>query len=142
MFPGMGHLLPQWVFQQPDCRNFFLTSSLNLHSVSLKPLPFVLLQQPLLKNFSPSFLKAPFKYCKAAMRHPCSLLFSRLNNPSSQPFLIAEVFQPSDPFCGPSLDLLAMLLLVQPRIQLTFWAPAYIGGSCPAFHSPVPASPS
>ncbi|KAK4816463.1 hypothetical protein QYF61_017191 [Mycteria americana] len=32
------------------------------------------------------------------------LLFSRLNNPNSQPFLIGEVFHPPDHFRGPPLD--------------------------------------
>jgi len=37
-------------------KNFFLISSLNLPSLSLKPLLLVLSQQALLKRFSPSFL--------------------------------------------------------------------------------------
>jgi len=37
-------------------KNVFLLSSLNLPSLSLKPLFLVLLQQDLLKRFSPSFL--------------------------------------------------------------------------------------
>jgi len=40
-----------------------------------------------------------------AIRSPCSLL--RAEQPQlSQPFLIGEVLQPSDHFCGPLLDLL------------------------------------
>jgi len=38
----------------PQCKNFFLTSSLNHLSSSLKPSPLVLLQQTLLKSLSPS----------------------------------------------------------------------------------------
>jgi len=37
-------------------KNFFLISSLNLASLSLKPLLLILSQQALLKRFSPSFL--------------------------------------------------------------------------------------
>ena len=40
------------------------------------------------------------------MRSPWSLLFSKPNNPNSQPFFTGEVFQPSDHFRGPPLDLL------------------------------------
>jgi len=40
-------------------KNFFLLSSLNVPSLSLKPLLLVLSQQTLLKRFSPSFLQAP-----------------------------------------------------------------------------------
>ncbi|KAK4824458.1 LOW QUALITY PROTEIN: hypothetical protein QYF61_015836 [Mycteria americana] len=64
-------------------KNFFLKSSLNLPSLSLKPLLLVLSQQALLKSLSLSFLQAPFKYWKAAIRSPHSLLFSRLNKPNS-----------------------------------------------------------
>jgi len=45
---------------------------------------------------------APFKYWKAAIRSPCSLLFS-------QPVIIGEVLQPSDCLCGPPLNLLQQL---------------------------------
>ncbi|KAK4829842.1 hypothetical protein QYF61_006852 [Mycteria americana] len=66
---------------------------------------------------------------------------------SQQALLKREVFQPSDHFCGPPLDLLQQVhvLLVlrtpelstvlQPRIGLAFWHRA---GSCPAFHPPAP----
>jgi len=43
-------------------KNFFLMSSLNLPSLSLKPLPLVLLLQALLKSLSSSFLQVPLKY--------------------------------------------------------------------------------
>ncbi|KAK4816953.1 hypothetical protein QYF61_025776, partial [Mycteria americana] len=42
----------------------------------------------------------------AATWYPQRLLFSRLNNPNSQLFLIGEVLHPPDHFCGPPLDLL------------------------------------
>jgi len=36
----------------------------------------------------------------------------------------------------PSLDLLATLLLMQPRMRLAFWAASALGGSCPVFYLP------
>ncbi|KAK4816937.1 hypothetical protein QYF61_025433 [Mycteria americana] len=53
--------------------------------------------------------QVPFKYWKAAIRSPQSVLFSRLNNPNSQPVLVGEVLQPSDHFRGPPLDPLQQL---------------------------------
>jgi len=44
------------LFQCFTVKNFFIISSLNLPSISLKPLPLVLLQQALLKRFSQKFL--------------------------------------------------------------------------------------
>jgi len=80
-FQGWGlHYLsgqPVPVFHYPYGRIGFLTSCLNLPSLSLKPLLLLLLQRALLKIFSPSFLQAPFRYCKAAITSPRSLLFSR-----------------------------------------------------------------
>ena len=65
-FQGWGlHYLsgqPVTVFHHPYRKHFFLISSLNVPSLSLKPLFLVLLQQTLLKIFSPSFLEAPFRY--------------------------------------------------------------------------------
>jgi len=55
---------PLHCFTTPTVQNFFLLSSLNLPSLSLKPLLLVLSQQAVLKRFSPSFLQAPFKYRK------------------------------------------------------------------------------
>ena len=74
---------PVPVFHHPYHINFFLISSLNLPSLSLNTLLLVLSQQSLLKIFSPSFLQVPFRYWMTAKRSPCSLLFSRLNNPKS-----------------------------------------------------------
>ncbi|KAK4819472.1 LOW QUALITY PROTEIN: hypothetical protein QYF61_004698 [Mycteria americana] len=71
-------------------KNFFLQSSLNLPSLSLKLLLLVLSQQALLKSLSPSLLEAPFKDWKAVIRSPRSLLFSRLNNPSSLSLSLEE----------------------------------------------------
>ena len=70
-------------FTTLSVKNAFLISSLNLPSFSLKPSPLVLSQQPLLKSLTSSFLPAPFKHWKAAIRSPWSLLFPRLNHPNS-----------------------------------------------------------
>ena len=43
-------------------RNFFLISSLDFPSLSLKPFPLVLSQQTLPKSLSPSFVYPPFRY--------------------------------------------------------------------------------
>jgi len=141
--------------------NFFLVSNLNLPSFSLKPLSFVLLQEALLKSLSHPFLQAYFTYWKAAVRSPCSLLFSRLNSPNSlslssqercsSPHIIfvallctrsnrsmsflCRRLQSWMQDCRwgltraeqrgrtPSLDLLAMLLLMRPKVQLAFLGP-------------------
>jgi len=50
--------------------------------LNLKPFPLVLSLSTLANSYSPSCLYAPFKYRKAAMRSPWSLLFSKLNKPS------------------------------------------------------------
>ena len=63
-------------------KNIFLVPSLKLPSFSLEPLPLVLSQQALLKNLSPPFLWALFKYWKATIMSPHRLLFSRLNSPN------------------------------------------------------------
>ena len=63
--------------------NFPLTSNLNLSSFSFKPFSLVLLLFTLVKSCLPSCSEAPFRSWKAALRSPCSLLFSRLNKPSS-----------------------------------------------------------
>ena len=44
------------------------------------------------------------------MRSSCSLLFSRLNKPRSQPVFVGEVLQPPDHH-GPPLDLLQNLFI-------------------------------
>ena len=59
---------------------FFLISSLNLTTFSLKPLPCVLSLQVLLKSLASCSLYAPFKYQKGAIRCLRSLLFSSLND--------------------------------------------------------------
>ena len=60
-------------------KNFLLISNLNLPPLSLKPLPLVLSLSILVNSCSPSYLYTPFKYWKATMRSPQSLLFSKLN---------------------------------------------------------------
>ena len=64
-------------------KNFFLISSLNWPSSSLKPFPLILFLCVLLKSPSPGFLWAHFRYWKAAIRSPRSLHFSMLKTPRS-----------------------------------------------------------
>ncbi|KAK4815356.1 hypothetical protein QYF61_001344 [Mycteria americana] len=79
-------------------KKFFLISSLNLPSLSLKPLPLVLSQQALLK-----ILKGHNKVS------PKPSLLQAKPPQLSQPFLTGEVFQPLDHFRGPPLDPLQQL---------------------------------
>ena len=64
-------------------KNFLLISNLNLPCLSLKSFPFVLSLSTLVNSHCPSCFYAPFKYWKATMRSSQSLLFSKLNKPSS-----------------------------------------------------------
>ena len=64
-------------------KNFLLISNLNLPCLILQPFPLVLSLPTLINSRSPSCLYAPFKHWKATMRSPRSLLFSKLNKPSS-----------------------------------------------------------
>ena len=64
-------------------KNFFPTSSLILHSFSLKPLLLILSLHALEESASPAVLWVPFRYWKTVRRCPQSLLFSRLNNSNS-----------------------------------------------------------
>ena len=82
---GVHNLLGQPV---PVChhlceKNFLLISDLNLPYLSLRPFPLVLSLSTLVNGHSPSCLYASFKHWEAAMRSPQSLLFSKLNKPSS-----------------------------------------------------------
>jgi len=79
----------------------FLTPNLNLPSFSLKPFPLAISQEILLSYLLPFFLQTSIRYRKAALWSPQSLLFFRLNSPSS---LLGEVFHALDHFRGPSLD--------------------------------------
>ncbi|KAK4825361.1 hypothetical protein QYF61_026880 [Mycteria americana] len=79
-------------------RNFFLTSSLNLPSFSLKPLPLVLSEWVLLKILE-GFNKVS----------PQPSLLQAEQPQLSQPVLVGEVLQPSDHFHGPPLDPLQQL---------------------------------
>jgi len=93
---------------RPYCKIFLLTRNLNLPSFNLKPFLLVLSEKTLLKSLSPSFLQPPFRYWKAALRSPQSLLFSMLHSPRSQPVLVGE-FHPWDHFCGHPLYALQQL---------------------------------
>jgi len=84
---------------------FVLLSNINLSSFSLKPLPLILLLHTHVKSPSPAFLQASFRYWKATITSPCTLLQAEQHQ-LFQPELTAEVLQPSDHFCGLPLDLL------------------------------------
>ena len=91
-------------------KDFFLISSLNLPSFSLKPLLLVLSQKALLKKPLPVFLTSPLqvlKGCNKVSLEPSVLQAEQPQIP--QPVLIGKVFQPSDFFCGPPLDPLQQL---------------------------------
>ena len=104
-------------------KNFFLISSLNLPSFSLKPLPLVL-SETLLRSLYSSFLQTPFRYWKAALRCPWNFLFSKLNSPSSQSVLVGTMFYPLEHFCGPSLDMFQKVhlssVLRTPQLDIVF----------------------
>ena len=70
--------------------DFFVISNLNLPSLSLKPFPLFLSTQTLLKSLSSSFLYLPFNMYLPFIRSPQSLLFSRLNSPSSLSLSLKE----------------------------------------------------
>ena len=76
--------------------NFFWICTLSLHTFRLKLLSLVLSLYSLIKSPSPPLILVPFRYWEAAMKSPQSLLFTRLNNPNSQPFSIGEVLYPSE----------------------------------------------
>jgi len=61
---------------------YFFMSSLNLHCFCLKSFPLVLSQQTLLKSALYLVAPSPFRYWKAAIRYPQSLLYSGLSIPS------------------------------------------------------------
>jgi len=84
-------------------KKFLLISNLNLPCLCLKPFPLVLSLSTDINSHFPSSLYAPFKYWKATVRSPQSLLQAKQSQ-FPQPFLIEEVLQPSDHLSGPLLD--------------------------------------
>jgi len=82
---GIHHLAGQPVPgpHHPQCKTLLPSIQSESSLFQFKAITLVLLLQALLKSLSPSFLQAPFKYWKAAVRCPQSLLFSRLSSPSS-----------------------------------------------------------
>ncbi|KAK4824907.1 LOW QUALITY PROTEIN: hypothetical protein QYF61_021422 [Mycteria americana] len=94
-------------------KHFFLKSSLNLPSLSLKPLLLVLSQQALLK------VCPLLESCYKVSPEPCLL---QAEQPQlSQPVLVGEVLQPSDHFRRPPLDPLqqlhVLLVLRAPELE-------------------------
>ena len=82
---GIHSLLGQPVqcVTTPSVKNLLLISKLKLPCLSLRPFPLVLSLPTLVNSHSSFCLYTPFKYGKATMRSPWSLLFSKLNKPSS-----------------------------------------------------------
>ena len=64
-------------------KKFLLIFNLNLPCLSLKQFPLVLSLSTLVNSHISSSLYTPFKYWKATVRFSQSLLFSKLNKPSS-----------------------------------------------------------
>jgi len=82
-------------------KNFFFISHLNLPFFSLKPLPLVLSLHALVKKSLSSFPVGPLRVlegCYKICQQPSLLLAEQPQ--LSQSFLTAEVFHPSDHFCG------------------------------------------
>ena len=102
-------------------KNFFLISSLNLPSSSLKPFPLVLLLDALCIKSLPSFSVGPLQVLEGLymVSSEPSLLQAEESH-LSQPVLIGKVLQLSDHLCGPPLDLLQQLnvLLVLGALEL------------------------
>ena len=95
------HSVP--VFHHSIAKKYFLTSSLNLPSFSLKPLPLVKSLQALLKSLSPSFLYPLSGTGRLLEGLPWAFSSPGWTAPT-QPFLKGELFHPSEHFCGPPLD--------------------------------------
>jgi len=112
---------PVPVFHHPHRKNFLPISSLNLPSLSLKPLLRVLLLHALVKSPSPTFLYAlqVLEGCYKVSLQPSLLQAGQCQ--LSQPFLLEEVLHPSDHFCGPPVDLLqqvhVLLMLGAPELN-------------------------
>ncbi|KAK4829425.1 hypothetical protein QYF61_004300 [Mycteria americana] len=109
--------------------NVFLISSLNLPSFSIKPLSLVLSQQALLKS------------CNKVSPEPFIL---QAEQPQlSQPVLMGEVFQPSDHFCGPPLDLFQQVhvfpVLRTPEVDAILQVGSHQNGVEGQNHLPQPA---
>ena len=85
-------------------------SNLNLQCFNVKPLPLVLSLHALAKKTLSSFLISPLQVLKGRNKvSPQPSLLQAEQPQISQPFLIGEVFHPSDHFCGPPLDPLQQL---------------------------------
>ncbi|KAK4823325.1 LOW QUALITY PROTEIN: hypothetical protein QYF61_000927 [Mycteria americana] len=119
-----GHLQLDQVARSPIQPDLECFQGWGLHYLSGQPVP------------------ALFKYWKAAIRSPRSLLFSRLNNPNSLS-LSLEVLQPLDHFCGPPLDLLqqlhVLLVLRAPELDTVLQVRSHQSRAEAQNHLPRPA---
>ncbi|KAK4810857.1 hypothetical protein QYF61_008829 [Mycteria americana] len=113
-------------------KDFFLKASLNLPSLSLKPLFLVLSQQALLK-----ILEGCYKVS------PQPSLLQAEQPQLSQPVLVGEVLQPSDHFHGPPLDSLqqlhVLLVLRAPELDAVLQVRSHQSGVEWQNHLPRPA---
>ena len=82
-------------------KSFILLANLNLPSFSLKPLPLVLLLHALVESHSPAFFVAHLQVLEGCSKASPQRSLLQAEQPQlSQPFLTAEVLQPSDHICG------------------------------------------
>ncbi|KAK4810863.1 hypothetical protein QYF61_008835 [Mycteria americana] len=113
-------------------KDFFLKASLNLPSLSLKPLFLVLSQQALLK-----ILEGCYKVS------PQPSLLQAEQPQLSQPVLVGEVLQPSDHLHGPPLDSLqqlhVLLVLRAPELDAVLQVRSHQSGVEWQNHLPRPA---
>jgi len=72
-------------------KKFLLLSNINLPYLSLKLFPIVLSLSTLINSRSLSCLYAPFKFWKATIRSPQSLLSSKLNKHRSVTVVIFQL---------------------------------------------------
>lgn len=104
-------------------KNFFLISYLNLPYFSLKLFPLFLSLHTLVKKLISSFTVGPLQVLKVSMRSLQSLLFSRLNKPSSLNLSFQER-------CSSPLIFLVAILWTHSNIS-TFLHHSSEGAYCP-----------
>ena len=109
-------------FTTHTVKNFFLITSLNLPSFQFKPVTLCPVATSAVNKFVPIFLRNPFQELEGCYKvSPQPSLLQTEQPQLPQPFLIGEVFQHSDQFCGPPLDPLqhfnVLLMLGAPELD-------------------------
>ena len=94
-------------------KNFFLISSLNLPSFSLKPLPLVLSLPALIRSPSPAFLWAPPGTGRPLEGLPAASLLHAEELQPPQPVLVKR--------CSSSLFIFMVLLWTRFNSSVSFW---------------------